>query len=168
VPERGWVGWVGASTRYTHMLDSMIFARPGRPNVPAIAADGRLESGCSPFAREAVNSRMITKQILIAGSSSLTEAFRDWLNENRKDVPQTITQALKDSVAEKSATEPHAASPDCPYLTTADLALRWNCCVHTVPRKVRAEELPSLMLSKRHLLISLDTVLKFESGATLV
>jgi excisionase family DNA binding protein len=112
---------------------------------------------------------IITKhQILAAGSAALTKAFHDWLDENREPLLQIIAHALSTSGPGTPADEiPPPADPQRPYLTTTEVARRWNCCVHTVRRKVRAGELPRLRMSQRHILIPIEAVLRFEKDASL-
>jgi excisionase family DNA binding protein len=113
-------------------------------------------------------SAIITKdQILAAGSAALKKAFYDWLDENREPLLQIIAHALFTSGPGKP-TDEIPADPKCPYLTTTEVARRWNCFVHTVRRKVRAGELPRLMMSQRHILIPIEAVLRFEKVANLV
>ena len=110
---------------------------------------------------------MITKdQILAAGTSALTKAFHTWLDENREPLLRLIAQVLAAPSRQKPTHEVHSGDSKHPYLTVTDVARRWNCCVHTVRRKVRAGELPALKMSRRRILIPLEAVLKFEKGAT--
>lgn len=110
---------------------------------------------------------MITKdEILATGASAMRSAFLDWLNENCGSILQIAGQALARPVQEKPKDWPSAASPPRPYLTVAEVASRWNCCVHTVRRKIQAGALPGVMLSQRHILVPLTAVLKLEKDAT--
>jgi excisionase family DNA binding protein len=110
---------------------------------------------------------MITKnQILAVGAAALTKAFHSWLDENREPLLHLIAQLHVTSPQEKPTNDARIAGHKRPYLTTTELARRWNCCVHTVRRKVRAGELPGLKMSRRRILIPLEAVLKFEKGAT--
>jgi excisionase family DNA binding protein len=113
---------------------------------------------------------IITKyQILAAGSAALKKAFHDWLDENREPLLQIIAHALFTSGPGKLTDEiPPPADPKCPYLTTTEVARCWNCFVHTVRRKVRAGELPRLMMSQRHILIPIEAVLRLQKVANLV
>jgi excisionase family DNA binding protein len=107
---------------------------------------------------------MITKtQILAAGSKALTETFRDWLDEHREPILQIIAQAVVNAAPRKPADK----LPQRPNLTVAEVARRWNYCVHTVHRKVRTGKIPTVMLSRRRILIPLEAVLKFERDATI-
>jgi len=110
---------------------------------------------------------MITKnQILAAGAAALTKAFHSWLDENREPLLHLIAQVLAAPSHNKPTNDVNSGDPKLPYLTVTDIARRWNCCVHTVRRKVRAGELPALKMSRRRILIPLEAVLKFEKGAT--
>ena len=109
---------------------------------------------------------MITKdQILTAGTTALAKAFQKWLDENREAVLQTIA-TVANSASQKPTKEAPAKSTDGPFLTVGEVAARWHCCIQTVHRRLKAGQLPRLMMNRRHILIPLEAVLKLEKDAT--
>jgi excisionase family DNA binding protein len=109
---------------------------------------------------------MITKnEIVTAASSALAHAVHAWLNEHREPLLHAIAQALAQEAPPTRTQKSPLTNEEPLYLTQAEVAKRWRCCVHTVQRRIRAGELPRLGMNKRHILIPLDAVMKFEKSA---
>jgi excisionase family DNA binding protein len=110
---------------------------------------------------------MITKdEILAAGTAALSEAFERWLNDNRQEILRAIAHQVAARAPEPKQDNDRGAPPPQPYLTTKQLAARWGCCVTTVRRKIASGALTCLMMNRRHILIPIEAVTKFEKDAT--
>ena len=109
---------------------------------------------------------MITKkEIMTACSSALAEAVNRWLNDNRQTLLRQLADTLKNPLPGASLPQQLRAPAQNHYLTTADVAVRWSCCIHTVRRMIRSGKLTCLKLSRRHILIPVAAVLKVEADA---
>jgi excisionase family DNA binding protein len=109
---------------------------------------------------------MITnKELMAACSSALAEAAHRWLNDNRQILLRQLTETLKNPLPSASLQQEERAPAQNQYLTTADVAIRWKCCLHTVRRMIRSGKLTCLRLGRRHVLIPVAAVLKVEADA---
>jgi excisionase family DNA binding protein len=111
-----------------------------------------------------VSGVVITDTSIIHGvTQALSEAFRSWLDENRREIAGLVAATI--TASGSSFGQPDTTRSPAPrFLTTAQLAARWNIHAETVRRMSRRGVLPATRIGKG-LLIPTAAVERYEAAA---
>jgi excisionase family DNA binding protein len=106
-----------------------------------------------------------TDQVLCALQEVVGQALKSWLNENKAEV----LQALRTTAVENWTLRPvKAPEAECEpkFLTTDQIAARWQLHPESVRRIVREGRLPKIFIGRR-ILVPLEAILDSEQKSGL-
>jgi excisionase family DNA binding protein len=108
------------------------------------------------------------EQVLTALQQVVGATLKNWLDENKADVLQTLRAVVPTPQTPLSpamtAVVQDTRQPQ--FLSAAEVAARWQLHVESVRRLVRRRELPGMYVA-RHVLVPLSAVMEYEKQNTL-
>ena len=108
------------------------------------------------------------EQVLTALQQVVGATVKNWLDENKADVLQTLRAAVPTPQTPpppaRMAAVQDTRQPQ--FLSTAEVAARWQLQVESVRRLVRRRELPGMHVARR-VLLPFSAVIEYEKQNTL-
>ena len=87
-------------------------------------------------------------QLLTALKETISAAFAQWLDRNKSEVLSLVRDAIIKAQSTETPRENKVVSR--PYLTSADLAGRWQLHPESVRRILRQGRIPSVLVGRFH------------------